>query len=88
MSRALPITGATGKQGGSSPSATRLAAKSPSIKLIQGDLNDVPALFAAARQAAAPAALWGVYSVQALMGRGVTLESEVRQGKARVDEAV
>ncbi|KAL1634128.1 hypothetical protein SLS56_002431 [Neofusicoccum ribis] len=111
MSRALLITGATGKQGGSvidalltrrtpdltilaltrdaqSPSAARLAAKSPSIKLIQGDLNDVPALFATAQRAAAPAALWGVYSVQASMGKGVTLEGEVRQGKALVDEAI
>ncbi|KAF4539862.1 uncharacterized protein LTHEOB_9674 [Lasiodiplodia theobromae] len=113
MSRALIITGATGKQGSSvidailtrnrlphttilaltrdarSPSAQRLAAKSPTIKLLEGDLNDVPGLFAsAARLAGASTPLWGVYSVQVSMGKGVTLEGEVRQGKGMVDEAL
>lgn len=111
MSRALLITGATGKQGGSvidallsrrspdftilaltrdaqSASAKRLSAKSPSIKLLEGDLNDVPALFASAKKLAAPHPLWGVYSVQASMGKGVTLEGEVKQGKALVDESI
>ncbi|KAF4307586.1 NmrA-like family domain-containing protein [Botryosphaeria dothidea] len=109
MSRALLITGATGKQGGSvidallsrrspnftilaltrdaqSASAERLSAKSPSIKLLEGNLNDVPALFASAKELAAPHPLWGVYSVQASMGKGVTLEDESsveRGGDAR-----
>ena len=73
MSKALLITGATGKQGGatidalisspshttdytilavtrnpSSASAQALQTKSPSIKLVAGDFNDVPAIFAAA----------------------------------------
>ncbi|KAF5571082.1 nucleoside-diphosphate-sugar epimerase [Fusarium pseudoanthophilum] len=74
MSRALLITGATGKQGSSvinaliakkadflllaatrnkeSPSAKKLASKSSNIRLIEGDLDSIPALFTAAKQAA------------------------------------
>ncbi|MCJ1310418.1 hypothetical protein MMC25_004082 [Agyrium rufum] len=59
-----------------SPSATRLAAKSPAISLIQGDFSDVPSIFASL-----PSKPWGVFSVQ-LPGK-----AEVAQGKAMIDEA-
>jgi len=111
MSRALLVTGATGKQGSAvinaliakdtsdfillaatrnkdSPSAKRLAAKSSNIKLIEGDLDSIPALFQAAKQAAGSVPIWGVYSVQLSMGKGVTLEGEVRQGKGLIDESI
>ena len=111
MSRALLITGATGKQGSAvinallakdsfdflvlaatrnkeSPSAKKLAAKSSNIKLIEGDLDSIPALFQAAKQAAGSVPIWGVYSVQLSMGKGVTLEGEVRQGKGLIDESI
>lgn len=61
----------------SSASATALAAKSPAVMLVAGDLNDVPALFRAL-----PSKPWGVFSVQP---RG---KEEITQGKAIVDEAV
>ncbi len=85
MSRAILVTGATGRQGGavitnllkmkvpfnilavtrnpSSASAQRLAAKSPSIKVIQGDLEKANEIFATAKQVT-PDPIWGVYSVQ------------------------
>lgn len=65
----------------------QLASKSPNIKLVEGDLNAVPALFKAAKTAAGSVPLWGVYSVQVSMGKGVTLEGEVKQGKAMIDES-
>lgn len=71
-----------------SPGAKRLAAKSPSIRLVEGDLNNVPGLFKSATKAAGTVPLWGVYSVQVSMGSGVTLEGEVRQGKAMIDESI
>ncbi|KAL4731754.1 hypothetical protein ACLX1H_000736 [Fusarium chlamydosporum] len=111
MSRAILVTGATGKQGGAvinallakdssdflllaatrnkeSASARKLAAKSNRIRLIEGDLDSIPALFHAAKQAAGTVPIWGVYSVQLSMGKGVTLEGEVRQGKGLVDESI
>ena len=111
MSRALLISGATGKQGGAvidallarpstnftilavtrnsqSAGAKRLAAKSPSVKLVEGDLNAVPALFSTAKTIAGSTPIWGVYSVQASMGKGVTLEGEVKQGMALIDESI
>ncbi|KAI6912351.1 hypothetical protein D0869_01637 [Hortaea werneckii] len=69
-----------------SAGAKRIAALAPSIKLVEGNLDNVPALFRAASKAASP--IWGVYSVQVAMGKGVTLEGEERQGKALVDEAI
>lgn len=85
MSRALLITGATGKQGGSvikallarnadfkilavtrdvaSPSAKRLAAASPKITLVQGNLDNTEAIFQNAKKAAQEP-VWGVFSVQ------------------------
>ncbi|KAL1639177.1 hypothetical protein SLS58_008145 [Diplodia intermedia] len=66
MSRALLITGATGQ--------TR---RSPSIKLLEGDLDDPSAVFAAAaKRLSNGTPIWGVYSVQASMGKGVTADGE------------
>ncbi|KAF2138892.1 uncharacterized protein K452DRAFT_233582 [Aplosporella prunicola CBS 121167] len=70
-----------------SASAARLAAKSAAITLVQGDLDDVPALFSAAA-AASIEPIWGVYSVQVSHGKGVTSEGEIAQGKALIDEAL
>lgn len=70
-----------------SPSAGKLASKSPAIKLVEGDLNDVPALFASAgRVHKAP--IWGVYSVQISQGKDVTFDGEIAQGKALIDESL
>ncbi|KAI1654596.1 NAD(P)-binding protein [Daldinia decipiens] len=68
-------------------SAKTLAQKSPSIKLVQGNLGNVPSLFYEARKIY-PQPIWGVYSVQISMGKGVTLEGEVAQGKALIDESI
>ncbi|KAH0368182.1 NAD(P)-binding protein, partial [Aureobasidium melanogenum] len=111
MSKALLITGATGKQGGAtidalinspshsseftilavtrnptSASALSLQAKSPAIKLVPGDLKDVPAVFDAAEKISKP--IHGVFSVQTFMGQGQSVETEEQQGKALVDEAL
>ncbi|KAF9638035.1 hypothetical protein BFW01_g8932 [Lasiodiplodia theobromae] len=73
-----------------SASAKRLLAKSSSIKLVEGNLDDVPALFATAQQiaSAASTSIWGVYSVQSSMGKGATSEGEVRQGISLIDESI
>ncbi|KAI1477275.1 NAD(P)-binding protein [Daldinia eschscholtzii] len=68
-------------------SAKNLAQKSPSIKLVQGNLDDVPSLFQEARRIH-PKPIWGIYSVQISIGKGVTLESEVTQGKSLIDESI
>lgn len=86
--RAILVTGATGKQGGAVIDAllesetgstyrivavTRNAASSKAKSLasrgvivIQGDLNDVPAIFSDAKAALSSSntELWGVFSVQ------------------------
>ncbi|KAK3380968.1 hypothetical protein B0H63DRAFT_395776 [Podospora didyma] len=112
MTKALLITGATGKQGGSvidalldldktgdkftilavtrhasSPNAQKLAAKSSNIKIVEGNLDDVPALFEAAKSVHNEP-ICGVYSVQVSLGPGVTVEGEVTQGKALIDGAI
>jgi len=69
-----------------SSSAKKLASKSPSIKIVQGTQDDAPALFASALETASP--IWGVYSVQVSLGKGVTHEGEIKQGKAMVDESL
>lgn len=85
MSKALLITGATGKQGSAlinallrananlelvaltrnaqSVSAQKLQAKSKSIKLITGDLNNIDDVFKKAKKATEKS-IWGVFSVQ------------------------
>ena len=71
-----------------SASAKRLAAKSPSIRLVEGDLNSTSTLFESAKRVAGTVPLWGAYSVQVSMGKGVTLEGEIKQGKAMIDESI
>jgi uncharacterized protein YbjT (DUF2867 family) len=68
-------------------SAKKLVARSPSTKLVQGNLDDIPSLFDAAEKVAQQP-IWGVYSVQISMGKGVTVESEMRQGKGLIDESL
>lgn len=67
--------------------AKKMIAKGSNIKVVEGNLDDVPALFKSAADIA-KAPLWGVYSVQLSQGTGVTHEGEITQGKAMVDEAV
>lgn len=71
-----------------SAAAQRLASKSPLIRIVEGDLGSVPSLFSSAKTAAGTASIWGVYSVQVSMGKGASLESEVQQGTALVDESI
>ncbi|KAK4443474.1 putative negative transcriptional regulator [Podospora aff. communis PSN243] len=71
----------------SSASAKRLASRG-NIQLVQGDLNDVPALLAEAKRLNSDQPPWGVYSVQASLGPGVTVEGEITQGKALIDGCV
>lgn len=70
-----------------SASAKRLASKSPSIRLIQGNLDNVPGLLQEAQNTHGQP-IWGVYSVQVSMGKGVTIESEVHQGQELVKHAI
>lgn len=114
--KAIIITGATGRQGGSvlkhlatgssddeftllavtrdtnSGSAKRIIEKYPEVKLVQGNLDDIPALFVAAKAALKEAGkeekIWGVYSVQVSMGKGVTEEGEIQQGNNLIDESI
>lgn len=72
----------------STPSAKSLAGKSPKIKIVQGNLNDVPALFDKALRSTKSRKIWGVFSVQVYTGKGVTNEGEIQQGKAVICEAV
>ncbi|KAF2653239.1 NAD(P)-binding protein [Lophiostoma macrostomum CBS 122681] len=68
-----------------SPGAQRLARQNRSIKLVQGDVNDVPAIFQRAK-AVAGQPVWGVLSVQGdVYGQA---EKEERQGRAMVDAAI
>lgn len=64
-----------------SAAARALAAKSPTVHLIPGNLDNPAAVFAAV-----PEPLWGVYSVQ--LGIGQTQAAEEQQGKALVDAAL
>lgn len=72
----------------SSPQAEALLSKSTSIRLVQGDLDDVDHLWSNASIAASKQKIWGVYSVQISEGPGVTPEREVTQGKALIDKAI
>lgn len=71
----------------SSPAAKALTARSPTIKLVQGNLDDVPSLFEEVRKVEARP-VFAVYSVQVSMGKGVTPEGEIKQGKALIDESI
>ncbi|RYP61687.1 hypothetical protein DL771_010038 [Monosporascus sp. 5C6A] len=70
-----------------SASAKRVASRSPLITMVQGNLDDVPTLFKDAQEAC-NRPIWGVYSVQVSMGKGITVESEISQGKALIDMAI
>ncbi|KAI9711811.1 MAG: hypothetical protein M1820_001956 [Bogoriella megaspora] len=70
-----------------SPGAKKLQAKGKNIFIIEGDQDDVPRLFQQARDIGG-GPVWGVFSVQVSMGKGVTNEGEIRQGKAVIDESV
>ena len=71
-----------------SASAKALAAKSTIIKLVKGNLDDTPAVFKAAVEAAGGAPIWGVFSVQQAVQDGATQERETKQGQAMVDQAI
>lgn len=71
-----------------SASAKALAAKSTTIKLVKGNLDDTPNVFKAALEASGAAPIWGVFSVQQAVQDGATQESETKQGKAVVDQAI
>lgn len=71
-----------------SASAKALAAKSSSIKLVQGNVDDCPALFAAALEATNNTPIYGVFLVLVSVTDGWTPEREVRQGKGMIDEAI
>ncbi|KAK3947066.1 hypothetical protein QBC32DRAFT_224977 [Pseudoneurospora amorphoporcata] len=73
-----------------SPAALDLVKKHARVKLVEGNLDNVPALFESAKIIAGEHQLpiWGVFSVQVSMGVGVTFDSEVRQGKALIDGAI
>ncbi|WWC89421.1 uncharacterized protein L201_004345 [Kwoniella dendrophila CBS 6074] len=73
-----------------SPSANRLSSKSPSIKLVQGDLEYPIELFKAAKEVSPNQKIWGVFSVQAVNFKGGKIEDapEVKQGISLVDESL
>lgn len=71
-----------------SGSAQKLTSKSPSVKLVQGNLDDVPALFEAAHEVTGGEKIFGVYSVQISMGKGVTTDGEIKQGNDLIDESI
>lgn len=67
-----------------SASAQKLADQG--CKLVKGNLDDIPALFAATKEIVPE--VWGVFSVQATFGDGQSVVTEERQGKALVDGAL
>jgi uncharacterized protein YbjT (DUF2867 family) len=75
-----------------SSSAQKLTLRYPDILLVEGDLNDAPALFKSAQDVLKtvnkPEKIWGVYSVQISMGPGVTFQGEIDQGNALIDESI
>lgn len=75
-----------------SASALRITEQYPEVKLVQGNLDDVSALFASAESALKEAGkeekIWGVYSVQISMGKGTSTEGEVKQGCSLIDESI
>ncbi|KAF2004775.1 NAD(P)-binding protein [Amniculicola lignicola CBS 123094] len=65
-----------------STSAQKLQQKSSKIKLVTGDMKNVPGIFKTAKEAT-QLPIWGTFSVQVLFG-----PEEERQGKSMIDEAV
>ncbi|RYP46287.1 hypothetical protein DL768_007479 [Monosporascus sp. mg162] len=70
-----------------SPAAQRLSAQSPDISLVQGDLDHPGTLFENAKKIAS-GPIWGVYSVQNPMAKDQTVDKEVQQGKALIDQSL
>lgn len=66
-----------------SASAKKLAAKSPLIKLLKGDLSDPAPLFTTAREITKQP-VWGVFSIQTMGKEG----EEEAQGKKLIDESI
>ncbi|KAL8784138.1 MAG: hypothetical protein Q9195_009162 [Heterodermia aff. obscurata] len=69
----------------SSAGAQKLASSSPTIKLVEGTLKNVPALFDAATKLTKQP-IWGVYSIQ--LPQGMDVSDEEIQGKSLIDEAL
>jgi uncharacterized protein YbjT (DUF2867 family) len=67
----------------SSPSAQKLAQSSSNIKLLEGDLDDIPAIFQKAKTVTSNP-IWGVYSLQ-VKPTGPDKTVEERQGKGLID---
>ncbi|CAH0032834.1 unnamed protein product [Clonostachys rhizophaga] len=70
-----------------SPSAQKLAQKSPKIKLVQGDLDN-PALLFENTKTLKSNPVWGVYFVQNPITNQQTPEKEVQQAKVFIDECI
>ena len=68
-----------------SAGAQKLACLSSNVKLVQGTLDDTPALFTEA-QKSADQPIWGVFSIQLAQGMGTSNETD--QGKALIDESI
>jgi uncharacterized protein YbjT (DUF2867 family) len=75
-----------------SKSAQRITETYPAVKLVQGNLDNVPEMFAAAKAALKETGkqekIWGVYSVQISMGPGTSVEGEIKQGSDLIDESI
>jgi uncharacterized protein YbjT (DUF2867 family) len=75
-----------------SKSAQRITETYPAVKLVQGNLDNVPELFTSAKVALKEAGkqekIWGVYSVQISLGPGTTVEGEIKQGSDLIDESI
>ncbi|KAH8729016.1 hypothetical protein GQ44DRAFT_608000 [Phaeosphaeriaceae sp. PMI808] len=75
-----------------STSALRITETYPDVILVQGNLDNVPALFtstkAALKEAGKEEKIWGVYSVQISHGAGTSMENEIKQGNSLIDESV
>ncbi|KAJ6038331.1 hypothetical protein N7499_004516 [Penicillium canescens] len=71
----------------SSGGAHKLQAKSPNIKLVEGNLDEPERIFDNAHKVTSHP-IWGVFSVQVPVAGGSNQEAEERQGKALVDAAL
>lgn len=69
----------------SSSGAQKLASTSPSIKLVEGNQGNVPAIFEAAKKIV-DQPIWGVYSIQ--LPQGMDVANEEAEGKSLIDESL
>lgn len=70
--------------------ARDVSAKGKNVRMVKGDMNDIPTMFKNALAANA-GPVWGVFSVQTITGKQPTGEDipvEVKQGCGMVDEAL